>query len=87
MNLILHVPDDLASRLKEAGGDLERQALEALVIEAYRAERISFDEVGEALGLRSLNDIDGFLKAHGVYYDYTVEDLERERRALDKFGI
>jgi hypothetical protein len=44
-------------------------------------------KVVEALGLRSLNDIDGFLKAHGVYYDYTIEDLERERRALDEFGV
>ena len=87
MNLILRIPDELASRLGEAGADLERQALEALIIEAYRAERISFDDVGEALGLHSLNDIDGFLKAHGVYEEYTIDEINREVETLAKLGF
>jgi hypothetical protein len=28
-----------------------------------------------------------FLKGHGVYEDYTLADLDRERQALDRLGI
>jgi hypothetical protein len=31
--------------------------------------------------------LDGFLKAHGVYEDYTMEDLEREREGLRRLGF
>ena len=34
MNLTVHIPDDLASRLSAAGGDLSRRALEALAAES-----------------------------------------------------
>jgi len=86
MNLVLHIPDDLAERLG-AGGDMERQALEALAAEAYRAGRISTDEVGRVLGLDGLDAIDGFLKAHEIYEPYTLADFEREQQALDRLGL
>ncbi|HEX4079163.1 MAG TPA: hypothetical protein VHX61_09865 [Rhizomicrobium sp.] len=50
MNLILHIPDDLAERLR-AAGDIERQALEALAAEAYRAGRLTRPELCRMLGL------------------------------------
>jgi hypothetical protein len=87
MNLTLHISDELAARLGAAGPDLERQALEALMLEHYRAGRITIDELQEALGFEALNVVDGFLKTHGVYEDYTRADLERERRAMDELGI
>jgi hypothetical protein len=31
--------------------------------------------------------LDGFLKAHNVYDEYTVEDFERERQALKSLGL
>jgi hypothetical protein len=33
MDLIVHLPDDLAARLAAGGTDLERRALEALAVE------------------------------------------------------
>jgi hypothetical protein len=86
MNLTLHIPDALAVRLS-AGGDIERQVLEALVLEAYRAGQMSKDELGDALGLVALNDLDGFLKAHGVYEEYTLAEFEHEQQALDRLGL
>jgi hypothetical protein len=38
------------------------------------------------LGLERLQ-LDGFLKAHNVYEDYTLEDFEKERRALRELGL
>jgi hypothetical protein len=86
MNLVVHIPDDLAERLS-ADGDVERQALEALVLESFRAGRISTDEVGRVLGLDGLNAIDGLLKAHEIYEPYTLADFDREQQALDRLGL
>src|SRR3974390_3588665 len=36
MDLIVEIPDDVAGRLKAAGGDLSRRALEALALEEYK---------------------------------------------------
>jgi hypothetical protein len=86
VNLTLRIPDDLAECLG-TDGDLERQALEALVLESFRAGRISTDDVGRVLGLDGLNEIDGFLKAHEVYEPYTVAEIERELRDVQRLGF
>jgi len=87
MDLLLTIPDSLATRLRANGVDLGRQALEALVLESFRAGRMTIEELREALGFEVLNEVDGFLKAHGVYEPYTIADLERERRTLDELGL
>jgi hypothetical protein len=61
MNVILHIPDDVAERLAH-GGDLERQALEALATEAFRAGRLSEAEFGSLLGAAAGADPDASLE-------------------------
>jgi hypothetical protein len=87
MNLILRIPDDLVERLGADAATLERRALEALVAEAYRAGRLNKPDLRRLLGFETGYEIDGFLKAHGVYLDYTLADLEREREAFDRLGL
>lgn len=36
MEVTVHIPDDLASRMTEAGGDLARRALEGLALEEFK---------------------------------------------------
>jgi len=86
MNLVLHIPDDLAERLS-AAGDIERQALEALAAEAYRAGRLTKPDLCRLLGFEVLDELDGFLKAHEVYEPYTLADFEREQKTLDRLGL
>lgn len=86
MNLTVEIPDDIASRLTAAGEDLARRALEVFAVEELKAGRISEPELGRILGLQRL-EIDPFLKAHGVYEDYTIEDFENERAALKSLGL
>ncbi len=31
--------------------------------------------------------LDGFLKAHGIFQEYTLEDFEAERQALKEIGF
>jgi hypothetical protein len=86
MQFTLDIPDDLARRVIAAGGDVSRQAIEALALEELRAGRITEPELADALGLGRLQ-LDGFLKAHGVYQEYTLEDFEAERTALKEIGL
>ncbi len=66
MNLTVEIPDDLASRLSAAGGDLSRQAIEALAAEAYRHDRLTKPELQRLLGVRTSYELDGFLKTHQI---------------------
>jgi len=86
MNLIVRIPDDLAARL-DAGGDLSRRALEALGLEEYRAGRLTKPELRRLLGFEALDEMDAFLKAHGVYEPCTVEEINREVETLARLGF
>ena len=86
MNVVVRVPDDFAARFGTEA-ELGRRALEALALEEYRAGRLSAAELRGILGFGTRGELDGFLKARGVYEDYTPEDLERERRTLDRLGL
>jgi len=87
MNLTVVIPDDLAGRLSASGADLSRRALEAFALEEYKSERISKAELRRLLGIQSRYELDGFLKAHGVWIEYGIEDFRREQEALDRLGI
>lgn len=87
MNLTLEIPDDLAGRLSASGGDLSRRALEAFALEEYKSNRITKAETRRLLGFGSRYELDGFLKAHEVWIDYTVEDFRREMQDLRRLGF
>jgi hypothetical protein len=87
MNLTVEIPDDLAGRLNAAGGDLSRRALEAFGLEEYKSGHITKAELRRLLGLGTRYELDGFLKAHQVWVDYTVEDFRRELQDLKRLGF
>ena len=88
MELTLQIPDDIAERLGDAGNeDLSRRALEALLAEEYRVGHLNKPDLRRLLGFETGYEIDGFLKAHNVYEDYTLEDFAREREALKSLGL
>jgi len=88
MQLTLQLPDELAAHL---GGDavhdeLERRALEAFALEELRSGRITELQLRKMLGLARVQ-VDGFLKSHGIYQGYGLEDFEQERQALKELGF
>ena len=87
MNLTVHIPDDLASRLSAEGGDLSRRALEAFGLEEYKSGRVTQAELRRLLGFATRYQLDGFLKAHDVWIDYTLEDAKCERDSLERLGF
>jgi hypothetical protein len=88
MELRVYIPDDIAARLGDAGnGDLARRALEALLAEEYRLGHLNKPDLRRLLGFETSHEIDGFLKAHNIYEDYTLQDLEHELKGLKRLGI
>ena len=85
MIITLEIPEALASQL--GGGtpqQLSRQALEALVLEAYREDRLRGPQAGEVLGFSRL-EWNHFLKEKQVLENaYSVEDLERDVATIQR---
>ncbi len=87
LELTVQIPDELAGRMSASGGDLSRRALEALALEEFRSGRITRPELRRLLGFGTRYRLDGFLKSHGEYENYTVEDFERDRDDLKQLGF
>jgi predicted HTH domain antitoxin len=78
----LDLPDKL-TRFLAASGNMERAALEAIALQAYREEEISTGELRRLLGYRTRLQVHAFLKAHGVALQYGLSDLEHDRQEGD----
>jgi len=87
MEITVQIPDDLAMSMSASGGDLSRRALEALALEEFKSGHITKPELRRLLGFGTRYRLDGFLKSHDVYEDYTMEDLEQELEGLRRLGI
>lgn len=85
MEVTIHIPDDLARSLGQAGGDLSRRTLEALAIDGYRQGSLTQLQVGQLLGLSRIETED-LLARHVALYDYDSAELDREARLLEKLS-
>ena len=83
MEVTIKLPEDVAGVFLANGENIEREVLEATALEGYRSGKLSHAQIGRMLNL-SRFEIDEFLKTHDVPLNYTVEDLEADRRTLDK---
>jgi len=76
--LFSKIPEDLGRRLADDLGLLSRAALEGLALEGIRSGKLTVSQARRLLGIRSRYDMDGFLKAHDVFLDLTLEDVQRD---------
>lgn len=86
MTITLPIPDELVARLAEAG-DVARRALEAFALAEYQAGRLTRFELRQLLGIATRYELDGFLKARGIYEPHTIEEVEREVQTLERLGF
>jgi uncharacterized protein UPF0175 len=78
MEVRIQIPDEVAAQIQSNGGDLPRNVLEAYALEGYKSGQLSADQVQQVLGFETPMEVDGFLKSHGVYLDFTEETLEED---------
>jgi hypothetical protein len=87
VDVTLQIPDDLGKRLGAPGGDLSRRALEGFAVEEYKAGRLTKSELRRLLGFDTRYELDGFLKAHDVWMNTTIDDLRRDAATLQRLGF
>ena len=78
MDLHLEIPEEFARQLASDPKGLARVALEALAAEGVRSGKLTTFQARSLLGIQSRYEMDGFLKAHGVFLDLTLEDVQRD---------
>ena len=87
MSVTIELPESIATQLQTNWGDLSRRALEALAVEAYRAELLSQPQVGEILGF-DFWETEQFLKQRRAFLHYDEDDFQQDslthERALPK---
>ncbi|HXX23899.1 MAG TPA: UPF0175 family protein [Terriglobia bacterium] len=82
----MNLPEEIAHGLEAKWKDLPRAALESLALEGYRSGALTEAQVRQLLGFRTRYELDGFLKQHEVYLNYTVEDVERDAETSRQFS-
>lgn len=85
MDVQLQIPDDVARVIQNEQPDLSRAALEALALEGYRGARLSEAQVRRMLGFRTRMQVHAFLKAHNVYLNYSIHELENDLESLKHY--
>jgi hypothetical protein len=85
MQVSLEIPEDLGRRIAADPRELTRAALEGLALEAIRAGKLTVPQARRLLGIGSRYEMDGFLKAHGVFPDITLEDVRRDSEVARAF--
>jgi predicted HTH domain antitoxin len=78
MTITVDIPDELARQILREDEDPSRQVLEDVVLEAYRAHRLTEHQLATVLGLDRYA-LDGFLKSREIWLEYSADDLDRER--------
>ena len=81
MTISFELPQNIEQRVRIEGGDPSREAKEAYLLDLYRQERISHDDLSEALGL-GFHQTQQLIKEHGVGDDFTLAEFEAERAVL-----
>jgi predicted HTH domain antitoxin len=87
MQFIVEIPDNLADQMIPSGYDPGRAAVQGLAVEAYRAHRLTEDDLAGLLGMDRY-ELDGFLKDREVWLEYSAagiaQELESSRHLLRK---
>jgi len=72
------VPEEIARTFGDDAKSIERAALEALALEGIRSGSLSRGQVRRLLGFQTRYDVDGFLKAHGLAVQDSLEEVQRD---------
>lgn len=67
-------PDTSGEAFEAKITNLSREALETLALDGYKSGELTAYQVQQMLGLDSRVAVDGFLKAHNVASEYSLEE-------------
>jgi hypothetical protein len=84
MDIVVTIPDEVTAKAQSgANGASVRSLLEYIGVALYKADAITSPQLQELLGIDRFQ-LDGVLKAHGVFFDYSPEEIEEELATIQK---
>jgi Uncharacterised protein family (UPF0175) len=86
MQVQLEIPEDLARQLADDPDGVTHAALEAVALEGVRSAKFTVSQARLLLGIGSRYEMDGFLKAHGVFLDLTLDDVRKDSEVALAFS-
>ena len=86
MEINLNVPEEIARNFGQDAGAVQRAALEALAIEGVRSGRLSRGQARRFLGFETRYEVDGFLKAHGLAVQESLEEVTQDSDRVSNIG-
>ena len=84
MQIMIEIPDGIASQLSNDSEKLTRRSLELLAVAAYRKGLIGSGGVRQMLGFDSRWETYDFLAAEDADPALSMADIERDQVALDR---
>ena len=85
MEVAIHLPEDVAAAMP--WDDVPRHILEQIALEGYSEGWLTEEQVRRVLGYETRLEVHGFLAAHDVPLQYTLEHLEQDRAAHRQLGF
>jgi hypothetical protein len=85
MQIVVEIPDEFVHLIIPAGRDPARVIFEAALLQAYRQSRISTHQMMQVLEFQTRYELDGFLKDHQVWIEYTPEQMAADQKFQDEF--
>jgi len=83
--MTLEIPELVEKALGDTPEQARRRALECVVVEGYKSERLSRGEVRRLLDL-SWYGTEELLSKYGAYLHYSIEDLDDDLRTFSKLS-
>jgi Uncharacterised protein family (UPF0175) len=75
MDVHINVPEEIAGQFTTEPAGIARAAVEALAAEGLRFGKLTVYQARQLLGIRSRYEMDGFLKARGLFLPATMEEI------------
>lgn len=82
MQITLTIPDTIAEQLG-TNGIAARKILELAAVQGYESGEFTSPQIQEMLGIDRF-ELDGLLKAHGIFLEYSPEELAEEVETIQR---
>ena len=86
MDVHIDVPDKVARQFTAEPGGVARAAVEALAADGVRSGKLTVYQARQLLGIRSRYEMDGFLKARGLFLSDTMEEVVADSQTAIAFS-
>jgi hypothetical protein len=82
MEVVVHLPDDIAQRLQARWGDISRYVLESVARAWYQSSALNEEELQRLLGYDIRLQVHAFLKKHNIPLRCSLDDVEQDRLGI-----